>query len=255
MKIRKLLASGLFSLSLCMVAQPKPANAIICELWDLLNALVTPLPTVDSGTDLSSLFANLQQVLQTVESVSEVMEYENKLTKLSEGGSVASSLNQVQVPALENTTKGSETSVDAYKGTVPGVQVPGVNFEQNNQTEQAVMKTAVVANPVGEAETIAAEERKNAFIQQARIDLLSDLLVAKKKLAELKQSDSQAQGASSSSDTVGGNDVSITMKDFENQVQALEQKIVAMRNLREGIAALKTADTVQEDINVGGSGS
>lgn len=253
MKLKKLLLCFLCSTSLGMVVNAKPANAIICELWDLLNVLVTPLPTVDNSTDLSALFAQLEQIIQTVESTIEVTEYMNKLEKLSEStSSLASSISQVKVPELENVTKGVQTTVDAYKGMVPGLDTASVDFEKEGQVKDAVAKAAVVANPIGNVEEQAAQERKEAYIQQATIDLLADVLVAKKTLADLKQADSDAQASSSSSDTVGVIHVAARMKDYETQVQTLEQKIKALQNLREAINGLKTAETVKEEISVGG---
>ena len=230
-----------------------PNDPLICAAWNKVNKLVTPLSTIDSALDTNTTILGLQQVLQTMASILEVVEYERKLEKLSADiSSLSDNLKQVNVLELKNTVKGAETSVDAYKGTVPDIKTTNVDFEKGDQIANAITQTAVVANPVGNVEELAAKERKDAYIQQATIDLLSDLLVAKKKLAGLKQSDSQGQGSSSSEDTVGAIHVKVQMNDFENQVQALEHKIQAMRNVREGIRSLKNADTVKEEINVGG---
>lgn len=230
-----------------------PEHPIVCAIWEKINEDITPLPTIDEALDNNANFVALQQVLQTIAATLEVIEYERKLEKLSESiSSLSDNLKQVNVLELKNTVKGVETFVDAYKGTVPDVKTANVDFEKGDQVSNAITQTAVVANPVGNVEELAAQERKDAYIQQATIDLLSDLLVAKKKLSGLKQSDSQGQGSSSSEDTVGAIHVKIQMNDFENQVQALEHKIQAMRNVREGIRSLKNADTVKEEINVGG---
>lgn len=252
MKLKKILLCALCSTSLTVFMNAKPANALRCELWDLLNILVTPLPTVDNSTDLSALFVQLEQILQTIEAFNEVTEYTNKLEKLAKGSSLSASIPQVKVPKLENVTKGAQTEVDAYKGSVPGVKTTSVDFEKEGQVSKAVSAAAVVANPVGNVEEQAATERKNAYIQQATIDLVADVLLAKKMLQQLKQADSNAQGSSSSGDTAGVIHVAARMKDYENQVQTLEQKIKALQNLREGINALKEADPVKEEIKVGG---
>lgn len=252
MKLKKILLCALCSTSFTVFVNAKPANALICELWDLLNVLVTPLPTVDSSTDLSALFAQLEQVLQTVESFNEVDEYKNKLEKLSKNVSLSTSIPQVEVPELKSVTKGAQTIVDAYKGSVPGIETISVDFAKKGQVAKAVSDAAVVANPVGNVEEQAATERKNAYIQQATIDLLADVLVAKKTLSDLKAADTDAQGSSSSGDTAGVIHVAARMKDYENQVQTLEQKIKALQNLREGINALKKADPLKDEIKVGG---
>ena len=79
MKLKKILLCALCSTSLTVFVNAKPANAIICELWDLLNVLVTPLPTVDYSTDITALFVQLEQILQTIEAFNEVTEYKNNL--------------------------------------------------------------------------------------------------------------------------------------------------------------------------------
>ena len=73
MKLKKIFLGALCSASLGIMVVAKPANALRCELWDLLNALVTPLPTVDSSTNMSALMAQLEQVLQTVESIMSIL--------------------------------------------------------------------------------------------------------------------------------------------------------------------------------------
>ena len=252
MKLKKILLCALCSTSLGMCVNVKPANALRCALWDVLNSNVTPLPTEDRSTNTSALMAQLEQVLQTVESVNELTEYTNKLEKLAKGSSLSASISQVTVPKLENITKGAQTAVDAYKGNVPGVETATVDFEKEGQVAAAVSDVAVVSNPLGDIEEQVAKERKNAYIQQATIDLLADVLVAKKTLADLKQADSNAQSSSSSGDTVGVIHVAARMKDYENQVQTLEHKIKALQNLREGINALKKADPLKDEISVGG---
>ena len=87
------------------------------------------------------------------------------------------------------------------------------------------------------------------------VDLLAEVLVAKKVLAELKAADSQAQASSASQDTNGIINQAIQMKNFENQVQVLEQQLAAMQDLLEGIHILEMADPVQEEISVGGEDS
>ena len=101
-------------------------------------------------------------------------------------------------------------------------------------------------------EELALKEKRDAFIQQAFIDLHADVLVAKRKLADLKKSDSDAQNSSSTTDTNGNDSLVIRMKNFENQVQVLEQKILAMRVTFEGLRDLKSAKTSQTEISVGG---
>ena len=252
MKLKKVLLCALCSTSLA-VAVAKPANALRCELWDLLNVLVTPLPTVDSSTNIAALFAQLEQILQTVEAFNEVKEYTNKLEKLSKNmSSLSTSLSQVTVPSLESVETGIQTTVDAYKGSVPGLKTLVVNFEKEEQVTDAISKTAVVADPVGAVEEQVVKERKDAFIQQATIDLMADVLVAKKTLADLKNADANAQASSSTGDTAGVIHVAARMKDYENQVQTLEQKIKALQNLREGINALKTLDTIKSEVSEGG---
>ena len=254
MKFKKVLLCTLCSVFLATSVNVKPASALRCELWDLLNALVTPLPTNDTNTDLSALLAQLEQILQTIEAIKELEKYIEKLEKLSEdASSLSDALTQVDVPEIESPTKGSQTNVDAYKGTAPDVQTPSVDFENGgDQLIDAVSEVAIVSNPVGNVEEQAAIERKDAYIQQATIDLLSDILVAKKKLKELKESDTDSLSSSSSNDTVGAIHVASQMKDFENQVQTLEHKIKALQNLLEGIRGLKAADPVKEKISVGG---
>ena len=41
------------------------------------------------------------------------------------------------------------------------------------------------------------------------------------------------------------------MKSFENQVQALEENLAAMRIVLEGIKGLRSADTLKEDVTLG----
>ena len=87
MKFKKVLLCTLCSVFLATSVNVKPASALRCELWDLLNALVTPLPTNDTNTDLSALLAQLEQILQTIESINELEKYIDKLEKLSEDAS------------------------------------------------------------------------------------------------------------------------------------------------------------------------
>ena len=128
-----------------------------------------------------------------------------------------------------------------------------VDFEKPETTKKAITATAVVANPVDSVEELEANERRERFIQQTYIDLHADILVAKKKLADLNDADSQAQNASSTGDTIGNENVVMIMKNFENQVQALEENLASMRLTLEGIKSLRAAEVLKEDVNVGGS--
>ena len=250
MNFRKKVLIGLCSL--CFVSFAFPANALICELWDILNALVTPLPVNDSATNVNTLMTQLQQILQTVESTNEKDAYINKVKKLASGNDTLSAfISQVPVPQIENATSGATGLIDAFKGKLEGVGSV-VNFEKADQIKNALNKAAVVSNPIDDVERLAEDEKKRAFIQQTKIELLADVLVLKKKLAELKQADTQAQNSSSSQDTNGIMNLAIRMKDFENQVQILEQDLAAKHNVLESIRLLQEADPVLEEIPVGG---
>jgi len=253
MTFKRKILIGLCSFSIMFASFP--AKALICELWDILNAAVTPLPTNDTTTGINTLMTNLQQVLQSTESLNEYSEYLNKFQKLASGNtSLASGLQAIDVKSFENATNGASGLIDAFKGKLEGLGAM-VNFEKPEQVENAVNVAAVVSNPIDDAERLAEAEKKAAFIQQSRIDLLAEVLVAKKVLAELKAADSQAQTSSSSQDTNGIINQAIQMKNFENQVQVLEQQLAAMQDLLEGIRILEMAEPVQEEISVGGKDS
>ena len=100
-----------------------PANALRCELWDLLNAAVTPLPTNDTSTGVNTLMTNLQQVLQSTESLNEFSEYANKFQKLASGNTtLASVIPGIDVTSFENALNGGSGLIDAFKGIL------GLNF-------------------------------------------------------------------------------------------------------------------------------
>jgi len=259
MVLKKFTLSILCFLTLILVtASASASKPISCIVFDYINARVTPLSVSDPPTKQSSSVTTLQQCLQTIETIKEWQEYVDKIQKLrAEAAGLIGNLKQeieaVKVTDIESTTKGTQTLIDGFKGKAPDVAGGVVDFEDAATTEQAISKVAVVADPVGAVEDLALKERKDAFIQQSFIDLHADILVAKAKLADLKKSDSDAQGSSSTPDTNGNDSLVIRMKNFENQVQVLEEKIQSMRIVLEGIKNLKSAKTLKEEVSVGES--
>ncbi len=234
---------------------PMQAHALRCELWDLLNVLVTPLP-VNDGSSMGALtVTQIQQVIESVEAGIQNVTKELKLQKWSAMGSnLSKKLSEVSVPKMEDFTKGSETAVEAFKGQFAGktLSTGNVDFTGDKDVSKAVEEVAVVSNPVDSAERQAEIERKNAFIQQAVLDLSARILFYKSELAELKAADSSAQSTSGSGDTTGSHDISMQMKDANARVQALQEKVTAARLELLAIQNLKAAKPVQEKINVKG---
>ena len=115
---------------------------------------------------------------------------------------------------------------------------------------QAVEQTAVVANPVGAVEEQEAKERKKAFIQQSMLDLTARVLFYKSELQKLKQADTDAANSKSSNDTVGSMEVTVRMKDANNRIRALLEKIEAARLELTAIQNLQSADMLPEKTNV-----
>lgn len=221
-----------------------------CIAIDTLNVIVTPMPIIDGETGKQTIITAVEATMNDIESLFHMIKYMEKLAKLSiNPKSIFSKIKAVKVTSIESVTKGTQTIIDGFKDATSGI----VNFELPETTKRAITATAVVANPVDSIEEIVANERREAFIQQAFIDLHADILVAKKKLADLNEADSQAQSTSSTGDSIGNSNVVMVMKNFENQVQALEENLAAMRVALEGLRNLKEADVLKEDVNVGGA--
>ena len=219
-----------------------------CIVVDHVNAIITPLPILDPKTEADAILATAQETLNDIASLVELIKYVEKMQKLSLNPlSLAQAIDQTDVPEIKSVVKGTQTSVDGFKATIPGIKSTVVNFKNSKSTEDAINVAAVYANPTDSAEEIAANERRAAFIQQALIDLHADVLVAKGKLMDLKDADTQSQSASSTGDTVGNSNIVIQMKSFENQVQALEENIASMRMVLEGIKSLRSGDVLRED--------
>ena len=125
-----------------------------------------------------------------------------------------------------------------------------VSFDKPEQVAQAVEQTAVVANPVGAVEEQEAKERKKAFIQQSMLDLTARVLFYKSELQKLKQADTDAANSKSSNDTVGSMEVTVRMKDANNRIRALLEKIEAARLELTAIQNLQSADMLPEKTNV-----
>ena len=247
---------GFFAL-IMLVFMPLRANAIskflICLAIDAANVIVTPMPIKDGETEKQVLVTSNEGIMNDLKSFIQLLKYLEKLRKLSlNPASLAQDIEKVGVASLESATKGSQTIVDGFKGTVPGIAAKEVNFEKADSTEDAITKVAIVANPVGSVEETVVNERRAAFIQQSLINLHADLLVAKGKLNKLKESDTSAQSSSSTGDTIGTVNIVNRMKNYENEVQSIQEGITAMRNVLEGIKALKAAKTLSENVEVGG---
>ncbi len=247
-----------FIATLCalMLASPTVVHArkpLICDLIDYVNSKVTPMPIGDKEIDKATILASLEQVIQAISAINETIETIDDLEKfVADGAGIAKAIEQVKVTAIESVEQGTQTLVDAYKGAVADIKTANVSFIKPQQVQDAISSVAVVSDPASKVEEQAAKERKASFIQQAEIDLLADILVAKDKLADLKDSDSNAQASSASEDSNGNTDIVIRMKSFENEVQVLEQKLAAMRSVREGLVNLKVATPVKEKIQMGG---
>lgn len=231
---------------------PGHFKALECAAIDVANVLVTPLPIVDPKTDRDTLMTASESITNNFEALLQLIKYIEKMRKLSLNPfSLMQDIDITKVTPIKNVTSGAQTIVDGFKGNMPKIpsDLEGfvmANFEKHESTEDAIEKIAVTANPVGSVEKIVVQERRDAFIQQAIIDLHADILVAKKKLADLKESDSEAQDSSSTGDTIGTLNMSIQMKNYENQVQALEQNLKTMRITLEGIKNLRSASMITE---------
>ena len=77
-------------------------------------------------------------------------------------------------------------------------------------------------------------------------------MVEKYNLNKLKEADTSAQNSSSTGDTIGNTAIVMRMKNHENDVQAMQESVAALRNTLEGIRALRAAKTISEDVKVGG---
>ncbi|MBP5534085.1 MAG: hypothetical protein J6Y03_01085 [Alphaproteobacteria bacterium] len=255
MKLKKyILGCVVFLMSLFV---PLQANAVprilICLAIEALDKLVNPLPIVDGGSDEKALVTASEGVMNDLKSFTELLKYLEKLRKLALNPfSLAQDIEKVGVTSIENVTKGSQTVIDGFKGAAPGIVAGTVDFKNTESTKDAINKVAVVANPVGNVEKTVVKERRAAFIQQSLIDLHADILVAKDKLAKLKEADTSAQDSSSTDDTIGNLNVAIRMNSWENQVQDLEKDLAYKRMILEGIRNLKSADVLGEEVQVGG---
>lgn len=253
MKLKKGIFAIISFLMLTFSSVPAKADLrfyLECIAIDALNFIVTPMPIIDGETGKQTIITAVEATMNDLESLFHLIKYMEKLAKLSiNPTSIFSKIKSVKVTSIESVTKGTQTIVDGFKSATSGV----VDFEKPETTKRAISATAVVANPVNSVEEIEASERREAFIQQAFIDLHADILVAKKKLADLNEADSQAQEASSTGDSIGNSNVVMVMRNFENQVQALEENLSAMRIALEGIKNLKDADVLKEDVSVGGT--
>lgn len=224
-----------------------------CEAFDLANALRTPLSVDDSKLQTRISISVAEQTAETIQGMIQELTKVQKIAKWSLGGAVLSKfLPSVQIPELKDLEKGVQSRVDAFKGAVSGLEgaVGSVSFDKPEQVAQAVEQTAVVANPVGAVEEQEAKERKKAFIQQSMLDLTARVLFYKSELQKLKQADTDAANSKSSNDTVGSMEVTVRMKDANNRIRALLEKIEAARLELTAIQNLQSADMLPEKTNV-----
>ena len=193
---------------------------------------------------------NAEQVVETVKSGLQLVEKTKKMQKLSQTGpDIARSLQKFEVPEITDFKKGTETSVDVYKGQAKDVPTRVVDFQSKKDVEKAVTDAVVVSNPITTAERKAAEERKSAFIQQSTLDIVARTLYYKNELNKLRETLLAIQTTSGNEDTAGVHEISIQIKDANQRIQALQEKVLASRVELQALRNLKNAIPVEQEID------
>lgn len=208
-------------------------------------------PHHDATSMAGQTVENSEQVSETIESEFLLAEKRSKMEKLSTTGpDVSRDLENFGVPVVEDSEKGTDTSVDVYKGKAKDVPTKVVDFKQEDEVEKVVMDAVIVANPITASERKAAEERKAAYIQQSTLDIVARVLYYKNELNKLRDTLHEMHEVSGEGDTVGVHEISIQMKDANQRIQALQEKILASRLELQGIKNLKNAQPVEQKINI-----
>ena len=214
--------------------------------------LVDPRKPHHDATSTAGLTTeNAEQVSETMESELLLAEKISKEEKLSTTGSnVSRDLDNFGVPEAEDSEKGTDTSVDVYKGKAKDVPTKVVDFKKENEVEKVVMDAVVVANPITASERKATEERKAAYIQQSTLDIVARVLYYKNELNKLEETLHEMHEVSGEGDTIGVHEISIRMKDANQRIQALQEKVLASRLELQGIKNLKSAKPVEQKIDI-----
>ena len=231
-----------------------------CEQFDLINALRTPLLVDDTKLQRPGFISVVEQTGETVEALVQDLTKIQMLNKWSLkgalSGKLSNTLSSVEIPKLNDLETGLQSSVDAFKKDVVGSMTEvekieaAIDFTNPDQVALAVEQAAIVANPIGALEEQSAQERKEAFIQQSILDLTARVLFYKSELQKLKQADTDASNSNSSKDTVGTMEVSIRIKDANNRIRALLEKIEAARLELAAIQNLQSADMLPKKVYV-----
>ena len=209
-------------------------------------------PVVDVVSNPMLLLLLTQEKLGYVVSTfhKSMKSFEVSKFSIQERKDISRTLNKYTVPEIEDYKTGSDSAVDAYRGKMPGMDASTVDFEDDKETTDVLKDAIVVATGISPAEKTVEKERKNAFIQQSILDLLARVLYYKTELNKLRDLDAEIQSTLGLGDTVGTFDVSERMKDADARVQALEEKILAMRIEVQAIKNFTQVDAVNQDINV-----
>ena len=134
---------------LMLVLIPLQANAIskflICRAIDAANVIITPMPIKDGDTEKQVLVTSNEGITNDLKSFTQLLKYLEKLRKLSlNPASLTQDIEKVGVDVIKGATKGGETIIDGFKGSVPGIAAKEVNFEKSESTEDAISKVAVL---------------------------------------------------------------------------------------------------------------
>ena len=219
---------------------PNPTKA--CIAFDIANAKITPLPVFDMQASTGLVMDDVEQTEETLKAAFQYAKKQLMMRKWSIAGYVLRKvLNVFVMPKVVDMTKGSMSYVDAYRNRVNGIVLPVVDFLHNSQIARTVEKIAIVSNPRTSAERLAEKERKDAFIQQSVLDLVARTLYYKSELEKLKQTDTAMQVANGTADTIGTVHVAMQIKEVQERIQGLEEKILAARIELQAIKNLQAA--------------
>ena len=215
-------------------------------------AMVPVCPVFDIHANVGLIAIFIQEKLGYVASMYHKSLKDVKVNKFSSLGrtKISRKLSKYTVPNIKDYENGTESAVDAYKGRMQGLETRVVDFKDDKQTADVLKEAIVVSKAVTHGEQVAERERKEAFVQQSILDLLARVLYYKTELNKLRDMDAEMEASLGMNDTIGNLDISERMKDANERIQALQEKILAMRLEVQSIKNFKASKYISHDISI-----
>ena len=204
------------------------ADATMCPLFPLMDALVTPLPVGDD-TSFASASALRQIQKETTKKAQEYREsmekYRDKLgTDLSSGGAVFT------MPEIKSAEQGTSTGIDVFAGTADpeGKKGTVVNLTKPDSVQKALDDFVLVSNVASVADDKMAEYVKKRYVQQSAAETLAKVLYYKHELGELTKMEDEIADASGDNTTAGVISLANRVAELKNRVKVLQQKVASL---------------------------